>query len=190
MPRKRGNGVSGKIVLNQGDEMRVRVPVNAARSRGATGQFVAPVASGQSDPSSKADHETVPAQILHLVEWPDLWHPALDLSLRRIGRRGRAGQPLLPDARRQDRSDAAFRAPLGDLQRPRRGQPDPAGLAWLDPSYRRYAADRGRLQAAGVGKAACAEPHRYALRLPSIRLDARERQAPEGHRRLRAVDAG
>src|SRR4051812_15446019 len=38
--------------------------------------------------SKGRDHETVFPQNLHVVERPDLWHPALDLAVRRTGRRG------------------------------------------------------------------------------------------------------
>src|ERR1700760_280272 len=86
-------------------------------------------------------HETVLPETLHLVEQPDLRHAIMDLAVWRAGGRGCAGQPLLPDPRRRGRSDPAFPAALGDLQRYRRSEPDSAGLAWLDASHRRCAPD-------------------------------------------------
>src|SRR5687767_13358150 len=109
--------------------------------------------------SAVAD-ETVLLEIVHLVEWPDVRHPVLDLALWRVRRRGRVRQPLLPHARRQDRSRTWVRAALGDLQRLRGSVDDPAVLARVDAPYGRSAADRGWLQAARVGEAAPAEPHR------------------------------
>ncbi len=50
-------------------------------------------------------------------------------------------------------------------------------------------ADRGQLQAARVGKAACAEHDRHAAGLSSLRLDACERPPAGGDRRLPALDA-
>ena len=44
-------------------------------------------------------------------------------------------------------------------------------------------------QPRGMAKAASAEPDRHAERLPAVGLDARQRQAAEGDRRLPAVDA-
>src|SRR5580692_1938771 len=41
-----------------------------------------------------------------------------------------------------------------------------------------------------MGKAARAEYDRHAERLSAVRLDARKRPSPEGHRRLSALDAG
>src|SRR3978361_1994391 len=63
--------------------------------------------------------ETVSAESLHMVERPDLWHPVVDMALRRTGRRGRAGQSLLPHQGPQDRSDGRLRTALGSLQRVR-----------------------------------------------------------------------
>src|SRR5262249_36609137 len=60
-------------------------------------------------------HEAVFAEILHLVEWPDLWHAAVDLALRRTRRHRRPGQPLLPHSWWRHRSDARLRTALGDL---------------------------------------------------------------------------
>src|SRR3954471_14348280 len=62
-----------------------------------------------------ARDETVFAEVFHLVERPDVRHAIVDLALRRTGRQGRAGQPLLPHPWRQDRSDAWVRAALGGL---------------------------------------------------------------------------
>src|SRR5512139_2397229 len=93
-------------------------------------------------------HETVLPQALYLVEQPDLRHPALDLAVRRAGRPGRTGQPLLPDPRREDRSDPRFRAALGDLQWLCRSEPRAAVLAWLDAPHGRRAADAGELSTA------------------------------------------
>src|SRR6266478_2146268 len=81
--------------------------------------------------------ETVSAQAFHMVEWPDVWHAIMDLAVRRAGRPGRAGQPLLPHPWRQDRSVSRFRAALGDLQRLCRGQPHSAVVARLDAPHRR-----------------------------------------------------
>ena len=75
-------------------------------------------------------HENLLPAVLHLVERPDLRHPALDLALWRVGRPGRVRQPLLPYPRRRDRPDAADGAALGDLQRRGRGVVHPAVVAW------------------------------------------------------------
>src|SRR6476620_11389497 len=66
-------------------------------------------------PTVRPPDETIPAQILHLVERPDLWHAIVDLAVWRAGRYRRAGQPLLPHQGWPDRSDAELRAPLGGL---------------------------------------------------------------------------
>src|SRR5260370_16853106 len=44
-------------------------------------------------PNRPAAHETISAQILHLVERPDLWHAAMDVAVRRAGPRGRPPPP-------------------------------------------------------------------------------------------------
>src|ERR1700760_1239866 len=62
-------------------------------------------------------------------------------------------------------------------------------MAWLDASHRRRAADPGRLQVAGVGKAASAESHRHPAGVSPKRLDAGQRPPPEGNRRLSSLDA-
>src|SRR5262245_54471509 len=64
-----------------------------------------------------SSNENLLDALLHLVERPDLRHPAVDVALWRAGRRGRARQPLLSHPRRQDRPGAALRAALGDLWR-------------------------------------------------------------------------
>ena len=79
---------------------------------------------------------------------------------------------------------------LGDLQRLRRGLAGAAVMAWLAASYRRRAAERRDLQAAGLGKAASPQSDRDISGLPALRLDPGERPPPQGHRRLPAVDAG
>src|SRR3954447_14591590 len=93
-------------------------------------------------------HETISAQAIHLVEWPDVRHTIVDLALWRTGRHGRAGQYLLSHQGTQDRSDTRLRAPLGDLQRGRRGFARAAVMAWLAASHRRYRPDRTELHAA------------------------------------------
>ena len=67
---------------------------------------------------------------------------------------------------------ARLRAALGDLQRRRRGFDDPAGLARLDASHGRRAADPGTGGAAAVVEAAPAQSHRHARRPAPDRLDA------------------
>src|SRR5205085_12095652 len=81
-------------------------------------------------------HETVLPQAIHMVERPDVWHAIVDVAVWRVGRHRRAGQSLLPHPGRQDRSDAAFLAALGDLQRLCRCVPYSAVMARLDASYR------------------------------------------------------
>src|ERR1700737_181406 len=93
-------------------------------------------------------HETVSAQAIHMVERADLWHTIVDMAVRRTGRRRRAGQPVLPHPRPQDRSVAWLRAALGDLQRLCRGDTRAAVVARLAASHRRCPADRRDLQAA------------------------------------------
>src|ERR1700730_5739758 len=56
--------------------------------------------------------ETVSSQDVHMVERPDLRHAIVDVAVRRTGRRGRAGQPLLSHQGPQDRSGARLRAAL------------------------------------------------------------------------------
>src|ERR1700676_2799016 len=90
-----------------------------------------------SKPDSPTRHEELPAALLHLVERPDLRHAAVDRALRGAGRRGRVRQPLLPHQGPQDRSDAGFRAALGDLQRRRRSLLRATDLAWLAAPYGR-----------------------------------------------------
>src|ERR1700676_613704 len=81
-----------------------------------TGQSGPPMASGpQALLQPARPDETVSAQAFHMVERRDFWHAIVDLALRRVGGRRRAGQPLLPHPRRQDRSLARLRAALGDL---------------------------------------------------------------------------
>src|SRR6476646_11084840 len=100
----------------------------------------------------KSAHENFLPAVLHLVEWPDLRHPALDLALWRTGRPGRVRQPLFPRPRRQDRSDLADGAALGDLPRRGRGLVGAAVVAWLAASHRRCAADRGALSAPALAE--------------------------------------
>src|SRR6185312_5251714 len=151
------------------------------------GQFRSPMAHIILEPDG--GDEPVPAQDLHMVEWPDLRHPIVDLAVRRTGRRRRAGQSLFPHQRRQDRSHPGLRAALGGLQWLRRSEPGAAVLAWLAASYRRCPADRSRLPATRMGKAASAEHDGDVTRLPAVRLDADEWPPSEGDRRLSAVDA-
>src|SRR5208282_6027531 len=98
--------------------------------------------------------EGFPAAFFHLVEQPDVRNPIMDEALRRVRRRGRIRQPLLPDEGRQNRSDARRRATLGDLQRGRGGFRRAAELAWLAASRSRRAADAGQDKAALLGEAA------------------------------------
>src|SRR3954447_1243323 len=107
-------------------------------------------------------HETVFPETFYLVERPDVWHAIVDVAVRRTGRRGRAGQPLLPHQRRQDRREPRLRTALGDLPRLCGGQPGAAVLARLVASHRRRAADRGSLHPSGMGKASPAQPDRDA----------------------------
>src|ERR1700730_1005971 len=89
-------------------------PLFARGRADVTGQFRPRMASG---PAATGfwPHETVLSEAIHMVERRDLWHPIVDLAVRRVGRNRRAGQSLLSHPRRQDRSDPAFRAALGDL---------------------------------------------------------------------------
>lgn len=41
------------------------------------------MASGP-DEAGPLPHETILPQVLHLVEWPDFWHPALDQAVREL----------------------------------------------------------------------------------------------------------
>src|SRR5262249_40272506 len=134
--------------------------------------------------------EALSAALLHLVEWPDLRHAAVDLALRRARGRGRVRQPLLPHQGRQDRPVAALRAALGDLQRHRGSLDRAAILARLAAPHRRRAADPGQGHATSLVEAAPAEPDRHARRPPPDRLDAGAGPAPEGDRRLQGLDAG
>src|ERR1700730_9042125 len=102
--------------------------------------------------------ETVSAQAFHMVERRDFWHAIVDLALRRVGGRRRAGQPLLPHPRRQDRSLARLPAALGDRYGLRGALARPAVMAWLAAPHRRPSADRRGLPAAPLGKAASAQP--------------------------------
>src|ERR1700722_1185135 len=135
-------------------------------------------------------NEAVFSQIIHVVEWPDLRHPIVDVAVRRTGRRRRRGQSLLPHQGSQDRSIARLRAALGDLQRLCGSNPRAAVMARLAASHRRRGADRRELHGARMGKAASAEPDGDAFGLPALRFDAGERPPARGHRRLPAVDAG
>src|SRR5712692_7789641 len=101
---------------------------------------------------ARADENVLPA-LLHLVEWGDLRHAAVDLALRRVRGRGRIRQPLLPHQGWQDRSGARLRAALGDLQRHRGSFDGAAVLAWLAAPYGRHAADAGAGHAAAVVEA-------------------------------------
>src|ERR1043166_6700066 len=49
-------------------------------------------------PIQRVRHENVLPPLLHLVERPDVRHPAVDVALWRAGGRGRIRQPLLPHA--------------------------------------------------------------------------------------------
>ncbi len=75
-------------------------------------------------------------------------------------------------------------------RRLRRGLRDPAVMARLDASHRRCAADRRKIPAVGMGKAASREPDRHARRATADRLDALARPSPESDRRLQGVGAG
>ncbi len=82
----------------------------------SSGQFAPPMASERLVLSNRpGPHEAVSAQIFHLVERPNVWHAIVDVAVRRAGRPGRAGQPLLSHQGPQDRSDARLRAALGGL---------------------------------------------------------------------------
>ena len=70
---------------------------------------------------------------LHLVERRHALHPALHAPQGCPRGQGRAGQRLLPHARR--------RAPLGHLQRPGGGLAHSTGVAWLDSPARGHTAD-------------------------------------------------
>src|SRR4029077_14248174 len=59
--------------------------------------------------------ENFSAAAVHLVEQSNVWNATVDLALRRVRRRGRIWQSLLPDQERQDRSGAWYRPSLGDL---------------------------------------------------------------------------
>src|SRR5438270_9750692 len=81
-----------------------------------SGQSASPVASERHDISNwPSPHEAVSAEIFHLVERSDIRHAIVDVAIRRAGRPGRAGQPLLSDQGPQDRSDARLRTALGHL---------------------------------------------------------------------------
>ena len=121
-------------------------------------------------PGSTGD-EDLPAAPVHLVERPDLRHPILDLAVRRVRRHRRVRQSLLSHQGRPDRSDAGFRAALGDLQRHRGSLDDPADLARLDAPHRRSTADAGDGEGAPLGKAAPAQSHGDPRRLSPERLD-------------------
>src|SRR5260370_14112482 len=86
--------------------------------------------------SNRRTDEAVSAQAIYVVERPDLWHAIVDMAVRRNGRPGRAGQPLFPHPRWQDRSLARLRAALGALQRLRPGLAGPAVMAWPPASHR------------------------------------------------------
>src|ERR1700730_12931805 len=83
-----------------------------------------------------ADENVSPA-LLHLVEWGNPGHVAVDLAARRARRRRRVRQSLLPRQGRQDRSGARLRAALGDLQRRGRSLDRAALVAWLAAPHRR-----------------------------------------------------
>src|SRR6266403_569952 len=140
-------------------------------------------------PEPARTDETVSAQAFHVVERTDVWHAIVDLAVRRAGRTGRTGQPLLPHPWRQDRSVSRFRAALGDLQWLRRSLAHSTVMARLDAPHRRPPADRRGLPAASLGKAAYSQPDGDADGLPAPRLDPGRRPPPQGHRRLSALDA-
>src|SRR6187455_2413628 len=135
-------------------------------------------------------NENVFPALIHLVERPDLRDTALDVAFRRVGRGGRVRQSLLSQPRRQDRSDTADGAALGDLQRRGRGVLGAAVLARLAASHRGCAADRGALSAPALAEAASAESDRYPRRAPPDRLDLGAGAAAEGHRRLQGMESG
>src|SRR3978361_1772450 len=97
--------------------------------------------------------ETVSAEILHMVERPDFWHAIVDMAFRRTGRRGRAGQSLLPHQGPQDRSGRRLRTTLGGLQRLCRGEKSAAVLARLATPPRRYRAYRRDIRFPRMGEA-------------------------------------
>src|SRR5262245_14945421 len=138
---------------------------------------------------ARAD-EDVSCAFFHVVERSDVRYAAVDLALWRVRRRGRVREPLLPHQGRQDRSDAGTRAAMGDLQRPRRSLDRAAILARLAASHRRRAADRGQGHAAAMVEAAPAQPHGYARRPSSDRLDPGAGPQAESDRRLQGLDAG
>jgi len=65
-----------------------------------------------------------------------------------------------------------------------------AGLAWLDASHRRHAADHRESQAAAVVETSSVQSHRHPRCLPPDRFDARPESAAQSDRRLQAMDAG
>src|SRR5215218_674474 len=134
-------------------------------------------------------NENVFPALVHLVERPDLRDTALDVAFRRVGRGGRVRQPLLSQPRRQDRSDTADGAALGDLQRRGRGVVGATVLARLAASHRGCAADRGALSAAAMAEAASAESDRHTGRAPADRLDPGAGAAAESDRRLQGVES-
>src|SRR5665213_3058297 len=72
--------------------------------RTSTGHFSPPMAS---EPDASLEpampDEAVFPEDVHVVERPDLWHPIVDMAVRRTGRPGRAGQSLFPHQGPQDR---------------------------------------------------------------------------------------
>src|SRR5215210_851928 len=81
-------------------------------------------------------YENLLPAAVHLVERPDLRHPAVDLALWRIRRRRRVRQPLFSRTRREDRPGTRLRSPLGDLSGLCRSFERATVLAWLAASHR------------------------------------------------------
>ncbi len=133
-----------------------------------------------SNRTAEPAHETVPAEILHLVERPDLWHAIVDLAVRRAGRPGRAGQPLLPHQGRRDRSDAGISSGAGwsITAMPRRRGSRPGWHGWMHHTVD-VPPDRGEATTPREWE----KPHvpnmtGTAAGLPPVRLDAGERPPP------------
>src|SRR5689334_16022144 len=72
---------------------------------------------GRRPPEWRKHHVQFPPPLLHLVEQPDVRNPILDAALRRVCRRGRVREPVLPNEGRQGGPNSRLRAALGDLQR-------------------------------------------------------------------------
>ena len=134
--------------------------------------------------------ETVSAQILHLVEWPDLRHAIVDVAVRRTGRTRRAGQPLLPhqaaarSIRRSASSGAgsSITAMLKPRAYRRNGMAGCITLSMSPPTEENYTPREWEKPHVPnmTGTPAAYRP---------AGLDAGKRPPSQGHRRLPALDA-